>query len=299
MEIITGRTGTPHVYAADDAEIYKLFLGNADLVLPTGNKLEARMHGTNEVRVYDGSIMMQGRLAKIRPSDGFDVLSLDIGETGMKRMDLIVAEYNQTTEIRQEEVEGELVTITNITESVQLKVIKGTPNANQYIEPTITTGDIDLGQTHQMKLWGVRLDSINFDSLVDYRSQAMLDTTPIQAAISIAQSSIATIRNQMAELQTDIYQYADDLYASISQGIKGQWKKSVTVSNATSAIAVDMGSSYTYLATDVVDVYLNGLRLGTSEYSVTGANSTINVTLTANTFTGQMEVVATKIAEEA
>ena len=55
-----------------------------------------------------------------------------------------------------------------------------------------------------------------------------------------------------------------------------QYKQSVTVSDATSAIAVDMGSSYTYLATDVVDVYLNGLRLTASEYSVTGTDSTIN-----------------------
>ena len=77
-----------------------------------------------------------------------------------------------------------------------------------------------------------------------------------------------------------------------------QYKQSVTVSDATSAIAVDMGSSYTYLATDVVDVYLNGLRLTASEYSVTGTDSTINVTLTATSFTGQMEVVVTKLAEE-
>ena len=158
MEIITGRTGEPHVYAADDAEIYKLFLGDGDFILTTGNKLRAEMNGVNQVRVYDGSLMMQGRLAKTRPSDGYDTLDLDVGVTGYKRVDLIVAEYNQTIETHTEEIEGEVVTVTDIIESVELKVVKGTPNQNSYVEPEITTGNIDQGQTHQMKLWAVRLD---------------------------------------------------------------------------------------------------------------------------------------------
>lgn len=309
MEIITGRTGTPHVYAADDAEIYKLFLGNGDFLLTTGNKLMAAMNGTNEVRISDGSLMMQGRLAKIRPSDGFDSLSLDIGTTGYKRIDLVVAEYNQTVVSRQEEVEGEIVTITDKFDSVELKIVKGTPNANAYIEPTIITGDIDLGETHQVPLWAVRFDGINNDGLIDKRP-ALLDTSPIQTAISIATNAVSQVQAQMAQLNADvanfenaldasIYAYADSLREGISQGFKGRWRSVVSVANASSAVAVTMAQDYVYAVSDAVDVYLNGLRLIADEYNVTGSNNTINVTLTANTFTGQMEVVVTKITEEA
>ena len=98
MELITGKTGAPHVYAADDAELYRLFLGDGAYVLPTGNKLNATMNGASSVRVFDGSIIMQGRLAKIRPTTGFDELSLAAGVVGQKRVDLVVAEYHKEQE---------------------------------------------------------------------------------------------------------------------------------------------------------------------------------------------------------
>lgn len=265
MEIITGRTGTPHVYAADDAEIYKLFLGNGDFLLTTGNQLEARMNGTNEVRVYDGSLMMQGRLAKIRPTSGFDSLTLDIGTTGYKRADLVVAEYNQTVIQRQEEIEGETVTITDKFDSIELKVIKGTPNASQYIEPEITTGNIDLGETHQVKLWAVYLDGINFDRLVDYRN--VLDTTPIQTALDTATNSVAQITSMMSALQDDVYTYANSLRGGIAGTITGRWATAVEIQSPVPSGIFSLGiSGYTYDASHIVNVYLNGLRLNDSDY---------------------------------
>lgn len=307
MEIITGRTGQPHVYAADDAEIYKLFLGDADFVLQTGNKLNAAMYGTNAVRIYDGSLIMQGRLAKIRPSDGYDELSLDVGTTGYKRVDLIVAEYNQTVTENQIEQGGEVVTVRDVIESVELKVVKGTPNANSYVEPTVTTGNIDAGETHQMKLWAVRLNGINFDGLIDYRDLQSVDTTPIQTAITLANSAVSQIEAQMAALQSDIYDYADELRQGITSGFSGCWKQVVTVttSDIGTAIQVTMPNNYVYASTDVVEIYLEGLRLINDEYQCRAGASdnilSINLGHSASDvggFTGQMEVVVFKLAEE-
>ena len=97
MELITGKTGIPHVVAADDAELYKLFLGDGAYVLPTGNKLNAELQ-TGKVIVYDGSLIMQGRLAKIRQTTGLQELQLESGIVGQKRVDLIVAEYKKEQE---------------------------------------------------------------------------------------------------------------------------------------------------------------------------------------------------------
>lgn len=295
MEIITGRTGTPHVYAADDAEIYRLFLGDGDFLLTTGNQLSASMHGTTKVRIADGSLIMQGRLAKIRPSDGYDELDLDIGTVGYKRVDLVVAEYNQTIVTEQKEIEGEIVDVVDKFDSVELKIVKGTPNAKNYVEPAITTGNIDDGETHQVKLWAVQLDGINFNALIDHR--VILDTTPIQTALSYATQSITQIRNQINALSEDVYEYADDLMEGIAQGFRGVWRETVTVSNASQPIAVTV-ANYTYSASDSFDVYLEGLRLTESEYTITYDNG-IYVTLDATTFTGQLELVIQKISEEA
>lgn len=283
MEIITGRTGEPHVYAADDAEIYKLFLGDGDFLLTTGNRLRAEMNGVNQVRVYDGSLMMQGRLAKIRPSDGYDTLDLDVGVTGYKRVDLIVAEYNQTTETHTEEIEGEVVTITDILESIELKVIKGTPNQNNYVEPTITTGNIDQGQTHQMKLWAVRLDGINFDSLIDYR--VVLDTTPIQTALDYARGSTSTIDSIIANYESSLNSELNRI-----RGIAGIAPLTVVIGhNITSSNGVITvpSATYTYTSGDVFVVYLNGLRAPADSYTVSAGTNALVITTnytTSNTY---------------
>lgn len=317
MEIITGRTGQPHVYAADDAEIYKLFLGDGDFCLVTGNRLSATRSGTlaNTIVVSDGSIIMQGRLAKIRPTSGADLMQFDVGTTGYTRTDLIVAEYNQTITESQIEQGGEVVTVRDIVESIELKVVKGTPvpygagGARTYTEPDLVTGNIDSGETHQMKLWEIRIDGMDFNSLVDHR--VFLNTTPIQSALSLATQSVAQIQAQMAALQSDIYDYADNLREGISSGFRGCWKAVVNVSDSSSAISVTIPSNnvyeageliaishYVYAESDVIEIYLEGLRLTSSEYSVTGTNNVLSVTLSSGTFTGQMEVVVFKLAEE-
>lgn len=304
MEIITGRTGQPHVYAADDAEIYKLFLGDGDFCLVTGNRLSATRSGTlaNTIVVSDGSIIMQGRLAKIRNTSGADLMQYDVGTNGYTRTDLIVAEYNQTITETQIEQGGEVVTVRDIVESIELKVVKGTPvpygagGARTYTEPDLVTGNIDNGETHQMKLYAIRLDGMDFDSIVDYR--VFLDTTPIQTALNLATQSVAQIQSQMATLQNDVFTYADNLRADITSGFSGCWKKTVNVSDSSSAISATMPNNYAYAASDVVEIYLEGLRLVSTEYSVTGTNNVLSVTLSSGTFTGQMEVVVFKLAEE-
>lgn len=269
MEIITGRTGTPHVYAADDAEIYKLFLGNGDFVLPTGNKLNAQMNGTTQVRIYDGSLITQGRLAKIRPTDGYDTVTLDIGAAGYKRVDLIVAEYNQTVTTTQEEIDGEVVNVTNTFESITLNVVKGTPNANQYVEPAITTGDIDTGATHQVKLWAVYLDGINFDRLVDYRVQ--LTTSPLQPLLDAANA-------YFAQLETQVQSIAADLREGMVGAVTGYFRVNsesspasfVEDSSISLGVAISEPSGYTRNQTDIYELYLNGLRLNLNEFGFLG-----------------------------
>lgn len=188
MEIITGRTGTAHVLAIDDAEINKMILGTAEIVLPTSLKLAAEMNGTNECRIKSGSLLMQGRLAKTRASEGYTAVPIENGTVGYYREDIIVAKYYTTTETTTD-TGGNQITWTK--EHIDLVAVKGTPSTTAYVEPTITTGDIDSGEIHMMKLWGVKLNGINFDSLVDFRVMATgtaldLVTSAMQNLLEIA-----------------------------------------------------------------------------------------------------------------
>ena len=217
MEIITGCTGSPHVYAIDNAEIYKMILGTAEMVLPTANKLVAEMNGTNKVRVKAGSLIMQGRLAKTRAAEGYTEVSIDSGTLGYYREDLIVAEYYTTTETTTDE-SGNEVTWTK--EHIDLKAVKGTPDASQYLEPAITTGDIDSGQINQMKLWAVKLNGINFDSLVDFRvlctdTALNLVTEAMTGIPNIATKAIADVNAAVASGKTDITTAKDEAIAAI------------------------------------------------------------------------------------
>ena len=96
--IVTGRTGEAHVTAVDDASINKMILGTSQFVFNYGQKLAAEMNGTNEIRVKYGYLMMQGRLAGIRASQGYEAIAIENGTVGYYREDLVVAEYYTTTE---------------------------------------------------------------------------------------------------------------------------------------------------------------------------------------------------------
>lgn len=326
MELITGKTGVPHVYAADDAELYRLFLGDGAYVLPTGNKLNATMNGASSVRVFDGSIIMQGRLAKIRTTTGFDELSLAAGVVGQKRVDLVVAEYHK----EQEEVidawivgdeplaidwlsltdggtafvpeKGQLYKLKNTVgeyeadtlwrwvgnvyvrslvqelEHCDTKIIQGGYNSAAYIEPEITTGDIDKGQTHQVKLWAIRFDGINVDGVpIDYRT--FLTDTPYNTLIATTLQMKAQAENLLQGALQQVEAFAADISQSVLTG-KVLYSKTENLADIQSGndleFAID-GMSYTPQAGDTIELYINGLKTNNTAdgYTMSVENNTV------------------------
>lgn len=239
MELITGRTGVQHVKAIDDAEIYRTLLGDGDFVLSTGQKLNAQMSGTSQVNIQYGTAIMQGRQCKIRASEGYNAVSIDNGIAGYKRWDVICIEY----------------TIEDGIESAELVVVKGA-NSTSWTEPTVqyTDGNIDAGQTHRMKLWGVRLDGINFDSLVDYRT--VLDTSPVNTLLD----NMDSIEEQIEARVNALEAYARTAPHAVAE--------STNVTTADGVLTLSKPSGYTYANTDTFVLYLNGLRVMTTGYSV-------------------------------
>lgn len=259
IEIITGRTGEQHVLSIDDAELHRTLLGNGDFVLSTGEKFQARMNGANRVDIYQGTAIMQGRQVKIR--SGSQRIETDAGVIGMKRQDAIVIEYEKVGDI----------------ETVELKAIKGPNNANAYVAPTIPyiNGIIDLGEKHQMPLWYVRYDGINFDSLIDAR--VILDTTPIQTALDTATAAKAQIEAEMNSYKALIESELEEIRNAVAIAPLTVLMAENVTSTSTD-IRVPKGT-YIYNSADRFELYLNGLRELPSKYTVSNSGSNLVIAL--------------------
>lgn len=287
MEIITGRTREHHVVAADDAELYRLFLGDGQWVLPTGRKFEAIMDGAYEMHVYHGSLIMQGRLAKIREPDVYDTLEFTPSIAGKRRCDAVVAEYSSTIieEQKEIEVEGETQTITiyDKVEKIELNVVQGeyTDISNTYLTPEIIEGNIDNGETHQMLLYHVYYEGVNFDKMVSYVENYLLTDTPYQTLLARAEEIESNVFARLAEVEADAYEALDrviDLSESLkvyarnmTAGIKGQfttYEQKLTVPTNL-IVTPDSWYGYVYSITDEFMVFINGLyAIENTDYEV-------------------------------
>ena len=130
MEIITGYTGKPHVTSEQDRDVNIGVVGEGSYVLQTGMQLAAEVSSNNEIKIRDGVLMHQGCTASIKKNT-YDSLIIINGSQGMKRIDLIVARYEKNQD--------------NGIESLDLKVIQGTPAESNPVVPEYTEGDIQAG----------------------------------------------------------------------------------------------------------------------------------------------------------
>ena len=147
MEIITGYTGKPHVTSEQDRDVNIGVVGEGSYVLQTGMQLAAEVSSNNEIKIRDGVLMHQGCTASIKKNT-YDSLIIINGSQGMKRIDLIVARYEKNQD--------------NGIESLDLKVIQGTPAESNPVVPEYTEGDIQAGDyVADMPMYQVIINGLN------------------------------------------------------------------------------------------------------------------------------------------
>ena len=148
MQIVTGHVGSAHVTSWQDRDLNQGIFGPDTYILGVGNKLAASIITNNEVRIADGALVMQGCQGVVQKGT-YDTLAIDNGTQGMKRNDLICAQYEKTGGV----------------ESLSLVVIKGTPAANPS-DPAYTSGDIQNGDSPvQVPIYRVALDGLSISSI--------------------------------------------------------------------------------------------------------------------------------------
>lgn len=170
IELVTGYQGQDHVTAEQWADFNRGIFGDA-AILPIGNRMETAIQTANQISVKDGVAVFDGRQVYIGYGESENI-AITSGTQGMLRRDIVVVEYT-----REED--------TGI-ESVQFKVINGTPAANNAQDPTVQDMDIRTGVfVSQKPFCRVRLNGTaieGVDSLVqvkEFKDHAFSD--PVNA----------------------------------------------------------------------------------------------------------------------
>lgn len=175
MEIITGYTGKPHVTSEQDRDVNIGVVGEESYVLQTGMQLAAEVSSNNEIKIRDGVLTHQGCTASIKKNT-YDSLTIINGSQGMKRIDLIVARYEKNQD--------------NGIESLDLKVIQGTPAESTPTVPEYTEGDIQAGDyVADMPMYQVIIDGLNI--------------TEVKKVFEVA-PGIDALKKEIAELNSKI-----------------------------------------------------------------------------------------------
>ena len=168
----------PHIYAEDDAAIYESISGG-DGVYDIGEMLKATVLSNNNVRIGNGVLSVGGHIARIKYGD-YEEMTIDNGESGKNRNDLIVARFSTTGFGGVDEF--------------SLEVKKGVAVTGEAKDPEVETGNLYEGETiREFPLHRVRLEGISI----------------------VAVDQLFAVRKTNEQLQKEV----DELNRNLPQGI--------------------------------------------------------------------------------
>ena len=149
MDIVTGHVGSAHVTSWQDRDLNQGIFGSGTYILGVGSKLAATIISNNEIDIADGVLVMQGCQGVIQKGT-YQAMTIDNGSAGMKRYDLICAEYTKVGGV----------------EDLDLVVVKGTPSSSTPSDPSVTSGDIQNGDSPvQVPIYRVSLNGLTVTSV--------------------------------------------------------------------------------------------------------------------------------------
>lgn len=151
LHLVTGYQGTAHITSEDHGLLNAGCVGLGEYVLNIGKRFEAQVITNNAVRIYGGTLLMQGRQINLE-SDAYLDASISNGTQSQSRNDLIVIRYvkDQTTGI----------------ESAIMAVIQGSPSDGTPVDPTYNKTSILNGAViHDMPLYRVKLAGLTIEGV--------------------------------------------------------------------------------------------------------------------------------------
>ena len=147
MEIVSGRTGKPHVTSQQFRQIIEGIIGDDSCILLSGENLEPELVSNNSLKIRSGMMCHHGNVSSVKIGT-YDEVELTNGSQGMKRIDLVVNRYTRNEE--------------DNTEKNEWVVIMGTPAESSPVVPEYTQGDLQKGDlVDDCPAFEVHFDGIN------------------------------------------------------------------------------------------------------------------------------------------
>lgn len=175
----------PHIYAEDDAAIYESISGG-DGVYDIGEMLKATVLSNNNVRIGNGVLSVGGHIARIKYGD-YEEMTIDNGESGKNRNDLIVARFSTTGFGGVDEF--------------SLEVKKGVAVTGAAKDPEVETGNLYEGETiREFPLHRVRLEGISIVA-VDQLFAARKTNEQLQKEVDELNRNLEATKNNLSCLQ--------------------------------------------------------------------------------------------------
>ena len=199
IELVTAYKGKDHVTAEQWADFNRGIYGDA-AILPVGNKMETAIQTANQITVKDGVAVIDGRQVYIGYGESENI-AIQSGTQGKLRRDIVVLEY------KKEEVSG--------VETVQFKVITGTPADSDAKDPSVQDMDIRTGVfTSQKPFCRVRLNGTaieGVDTLIpvkEFKSHAFAapvnNLTGTNPDLALAATQGREMKKQIDKLDSDL-----------------------------------------------------------------------------------------------
>lgn len=194
MEIVSGRTGIPHVTSQQFRQFIEGTVGQDSYILRSGEKLEPELASNNSLKIRSGMMCHHGNISSVKIGT-YDEVELTNGTQGMKRIDLVVNRYTRNEE--------------DNTEKNEWVVIMGTPAESNPAVPEYIKGNLQNGDlVDDCPVFEVHFDGINI--------------VEVTKKLEIAKTN-KDLSNQLAEISkkmTGKYAYAYSAYLDNEKSTK-------------------------------------------------------------------------------
>ena len=97
MEIVSGKTGSPHVTSQQFRQILEGTIGQGSCILTSGENLEPELTSNNLLKIRSGIMAHHGNVSAVKIGT-YDEVTITNGTQGLKIPDLVVNRYTRIKE---------------------------------------------------------------------------------------------------------------------------------------------------------------------------------------------------------
>lgn len=204
--LCTGAGAT--VTAQMDADLFAGIVGNEKIVLAVGRQMEAAIIDNNTVRIYDGSLVCQGRHVCVEANTSEDFY-IDTGEQGVTRYDIIG--YRLYRESGKELCEQ--------------FVRKNVGESEDITESVFRNGAEEV----YLSMYKVRLDGLTIEEITPMYSSVLTAMGDINKTVKktmedVLNNQIVTIENALVAVSDSIVVVSQELkYNKLTGAVHGEW----------------------------------------------------------------------------